>query len=188
MGHLLRRRPSPAMLVAIAALIVAMSGTAVAASSLVNGDKLIKKNSLSGNRLRNHSVQGSKIKVSSLGTVPNAGHASTADNATNATNAASATVSKITYASQTVTIPPPNFNGPGPFLPTLVTAACPPGTNVTGGGANTNDETAGSVTDSYPSGRTTWSADVFNNGGNSGTESINATVVAICEPAASTAP
>lgn len=72
MGHLARRRPSAAMVVAIIALVVAASGTAVAASRLVNGDSLIKRDSLSGNRLKNGSVTGTKIKVSSLGEVPSA--------------------------------------------------------------------------------------------------------------------
>ena len=72
MGQLARRRPSAAMVVAIAALVVAASGTAVAASRLVTGDSLIKKDSLSGNRLRNATVTGKQIKLSSLGAVPNA--------------------------------------------------------------------------------------------------------------------
>ncbi len=93
MRHLLRvrRRPSAAMVVAILALVVAASGTAVAATKLVNGDSLIKKNSLSGNRLRNRSVTGAKIKVGSFGTVPSATHATSADTATSATNATNAT-------------------------------------------------------------------------------------------------
>ena len=53
MRELRRRRPSAAMVVALVALIVAASGTAVAASRMVNGDSLIRKNSLSGNRLHN---------------------------------------------------------------------------------------------------------------------------------------
>lgn len=56
------RAPSPAMIVALVALVFAMSGTAVAASKLVNGDKLIKKNSLSGDRLRDGKVTARKIK------------------------------------------------------------------------------------------------------------------------------
>jgi hypothetical protein len=81
MGHLLhgRRRPSAAMLVAIIALVVAASGTAVAASHLVNGDSLIKKDSLSGNRLLNATVTGKKIKLSSLGEVPSARTAANAE-------------------------------------------------------------------------------------------------------------
>jgi hypothetical protein len=84
------------MVVAIAALVVAASVTAVAATQLVSGGSLIKKNSLSGDRLRNRTVQGNKIKLSSLGTVPSATHAISADSATNATNATSATSAAIT--------------------------------------------------------------------------------------------
>lgn len=65
MTHVLRgRRPSAAMSVAIVAL--------------------------SGNRLRNRSVQGAKIKLSSLGTVPNARHAVSADTASTAAAAPAA--------------------------------------------------------------------------------------------------
>ena len=72
MRQLARRRPSPAMLVAIIALVIAASGTAVAASHLVDGDSLIKKDSLSGNRLRHATLTGKQIKLSSLGEVPSA--------------------------------------------------------------------------------------------------------------------
>lgn len=83
--------PSPAMIVALVALVFAMSGTAVAASKLINGDKLIKKQSLSGNRLRSHTVTGAQIKVATLGKVPSAAQADTATTATTATNATHAT-------------------------------------------------------------------------------------------------
>jgi hypothetical protein len=46
-------RPSASMVVAVLALVIAASGTAMAAGHLVNGDKLIAQHSLSGNRLRN---------------------------------------------------------------------------------------------------------------------------------------
>jgi hypothetical protein len=72
------RVPSPAMIVALVALVFAMSGTAVAASKLVSGDKLIKKASLSGNRLKKDTVTGAKIKESTLGKVPSATTADTA--------------------------------------------------------------------------------------------------------------
>jgi hypothetical protein len=75
MKDLLRRRPSAAMVVAVIALVVATSGTAVAASQLVNGDHLIKKYSLSGNRLHDHTLTGLQIKLSELGTVPTAKNA-----------------------------------------------------------------------------------------------------------------
>lgn len=60
------RKPSPAMLVALCALLVALGGTAIAASTLVKGDKLIKKRSLSGNRLRKHTLTATEIKAGSL--------------------------------------------------------------------------------------------------------------------------
>ena len=79
MRELGRRRPSAAMVVAIIALVVAASGTAVAASRLVNGDSLIRRDSLSGNRLRAQSVTGKEIKLSSLGEVPSARRAGNAE-------------------------------------------------------------------------------------------------------------
>jgi hypothetical protein len=63
------------MVVAVIALVVAASGTAVAADHLVAGDSLIKKASLSGNRLRDHTLTGLQIKLSALGTVPKAKNA-----------------------------------------------------------------------------------------------------------------
>ncbi len=91
MKALTSRRPSGAMVVAIIALVFAVSGTAIAASHLVNGDKLIKKHSLSGNRLRNHTLTGTQINLNKLGKVPSAKNADVATLATNATNATSAT-------------------------------------------------------------------------------------------------
>jgi hypothetical protein len=112
MKRLLARKPSPAMVVAVIALVVAASGTAIAAGKLARGDKLIAKNSLSGNRLRNHTIGTAQVNLARLGTVPsariashatsaatattaaaatNAVHAANATNATNATNAANAT-------------------------------------------------------------------------------------------------
>lgn len=67
-----RCRPSAAMVVSIIALVVAASGTAFAAGSLVKGDTLIKKHSLSGDRLRADTITGKEIKLSSLGQVPSA--------------------------------------------------------------------------------------------------------------------
>jgi hypothetical protein len=67
------------MVVAIIALVLAASGSAVAASRLVTGDSLIKRDSLSGNRLRNATVTGKQIKLSSLGQVPSAKTAANAE-------------------------------------------------------------------------------------------------------------
>jgi hypothetical protein len=64
-------RPSGAMLVAVLALVVAMSGTAYAITA-ASGDSLIQKRTLSGNRLRVNTVTGSEIKERSLAAVPRA--------------------------------------------------------------------------------------------------------------------
>ena len=182
MKSVLRRTPSAPMIVAVIALVVAASGTAVAAGRLVSGDALIKRHSLSGNRLRNHTITGQQINLSKLGTVPNATKATNATNATNSTNAVSATtagsaaISKVTYASATVSVP-------NSGTAQLVTANCPTGTNVVGGGVQLADESGSAVVlDSYPNGKTGWSADVANFGG----AASNATVTALCAPAAAT--
>lgn len=83
MGRMPLHRPSAATVVATVALIVALGGTAFARplaqlASLVSGDSIIKKQSLSGNRLRNHTLTGTQINLSKLGTVPNANHANNA--------------------------------------------------------------------------------------------------------------
>jgi hypothetical protein len=78
------------MVVATIALIVALGGNAVAAFGPFKGDKIIKKRSLSGNRLRNHTLTGTQIDLAKLGVVPNANHATTAGFATSATAAGSA--------------------------------------------------------------------------------------------------
>ncbi len=120
MQKVLRRKPSAPMVVAVTALVFAASGTAIAAGGLVNGDKLIAKRSLSGNRLRNNTLTGTQINVKKLGKVPSAKLAdlaklatlaTRAKNATNATRAASSATTdsiKTWYATafigQTVTL------------------------------------------------------------------------------------
>lgn len=180
MSKKLRRSPSPALVISILALVLAASGTAVAASKLVSGNSLIKKNSLSGNRLMNGSVTGKQIAISSLGKVPSAAKAdvaTSATSATTATTAGSAPISSVTYVTVNSTVP---YSA----NPTLVTASCPAGTTVVGGGVSLSDEIDELVSDSYPNGKAGWSADVFN--GDSA-QSHGATVTAICAPAAATA-
>lgn len=163
------RSPSPALVISIIALVFAITGTAVAASKLVSGDSLIKKNSLSGNRLVNGSVTGKQINLATLGKVPNAANAETAG---------SAPISNVTYVTTTDTIQPTTQ------LPSQVTATCSQGTTVIGGGANVSSNLYELVVDSYPVGTSGWSADIIN-GANS---SLSATVTAICAPAAATTP
>lgn len=79
MGQYGRRRPSAAIVISIAALVIATSGTALAAGRLVSGDSLIKRHSLSGNRLRNDTITGRQINLGTLGQVPSAKTAANAD-------------------------------------------------------------------------------------------------------------
>jgi hypothetical protein len=89
------------MIVALIALVVALSGTAVAASGLINGAK-IKNGTIAGKKLKKHTLTGAQINLAKLGKVPsattadsattaaNATHATAADSATTATNATNA--------------------------------------------------------------------------------------------------
>jgi hypothetical protein len=67
------RRPTAAIVIAGLAIAVAIGGTATAASrGGHNGNKIIKRHSLSGNRLKNDTVTGKQVKEKSLKAVPNA--------------------------------------------------------------------------------------------------------------------
>jgi len=61
--------PHPATLIAIAALVIASSGGAFAAGSLINGAS-IKNGSIPGTKLEPHTLSGLQINVARLGTVP----------------------------------------------------------------------------------------------------------------------
>jgi len=95
------------MLVAIIAVVLALGGTAAAKFGPFKGDKIIKKHSLSGNRLKNNSVTGTQIKSSTLGKVPSAANADTAGGLTGATIVHSANVTNPNNSQDegTVTCP-----------------------------------------------------------------------------------
>jgi hypothetical protein len=91
-------RPSPALVVSLIALFVALGGSGYAAvklngKSLKNGSvagKKLKNRSIAGKKLKNNTVTGRHIKESTLGKVPLAAQADNATSATNATNATTA--------------------------------------------------------------------------------------------------
>ena len=68
MNKLQGRRPSPAMVVAVIALIVALAGTAYAAQQ-INGN-LIEKQTIGAGKLKKKTLTGFQINVNKLGTVP----------------------------------------------------------------------------------------------------------------------
>lgn len=64
------RRPSPAMIVALVALVVALGGTAIAAQTINGG--AIKKQTIGGGKLKQKTLTGFQINTNKLGTVPTA--------------------------------------------------------------------------------------------------------------------
>jgi hypothetical protein len=91
------RRPSPALVIAVLALVVALGGTAYAVKQ-INGST-IKKRSIPGDRIRNNALTGTQINEARLGRVNEARNAtnskfalrsSAADSAANALNAGNA--------------------------------------------------------------------------------------------------
>lgn len=68
MKQLRRQRPSPAMVVAVIALIVALAGTAYAAQT-INGNA-IQKQTIGGGKLKQKTLTGFQINTNKLGAVP----------------------------------------------------------------------------------------------------------------------
>lgn len=94
MKHLIRLRPSPAMVIACLALGIALGGTSYAAIKLPKnsvGTKQLKKNAVTSPKVKNNAITGADVLESSLGQVPSAASATNATNATNATTATNAT-------------------------------------------------------------------------------------------------
>jgi hypothetical protein len=65
-----RLRPSPAMIVALVALVAALGGTAYAAGQ-INGNSIMGQ-SIGGGKLKKQTLTGYQINVNKLGTVPSA--------------------------------------------------------------------------------------------------------------------
>jgi hypothetical protein len=65
-----RRRPSPATVISIVALVVALTGTAYAAQHINGG--AIKKQTIGGGKLKHKTLTGFQINTNKLGIVPSA--------------------------------------------------------------------------------------------------------------------
>jgi hypothetical protein len=68
MRKLTRMRPSPALVVSIVALVVALAGTAYAAGR-INGGSIVKQ-SIGGGKLKHKTITGFQVNLQKLGTVP----------------------------------------------------------------------------------------------------------------------
>jgi len=102
MRKLMNRRPSPAMVVAIIALVVALAGTAYAAQTINGG--AIKKQTIGAGKLKHKTLTGYQINTNKLGVVPAAQRAShtywaVVNNPTGAGNAALARASDATITA-----------------------------------------------------------------------------------------
>jgi hypothetical protein len=92
------KRPSPALVVSIVALIVALGGSAYAASKIGTGQiknnavtaAKIRARAITTAKLRNGAVTGAKVRESTLGAVPSATNAQNAVSAQSALSATSA--------------------------------------------------------------------------------------------------
>jgi cytoskeletal protein RodZ len=104
------RRPSPALVISILALFVALGGTSYAITQLPKnsvGTPQLKKNAVTGAKVKDGSLTGADVDASTLGTVPaasSANRANSADSAERATTAGSAaTAGSATTADSAVT-------------------------------------------------------------------------------------
>src|SRR5436305_14139251 len=61
------RRPSPAMIVAVIAVIVACSGTAVAAGVLITSSSQLRNGVVTGSKFANRAITGKDVQRGSLG-------------------------------------------------------------------------------------------------------------------------
>lgn len=156
--------PSPSMVVAVAALIVALGGTSYAAATLAAnsvGARQLKKSAVERSKIKKSAVDASKvldgsltgadIKESSLAKVP---AAALADNATHATSTAA--LDKVSYKATV-------GSAGTASVATAATATCDAGQHVLGGGVKLDDPINQLVDDSYPdAGNTAWTAHVDN--------------------------
>lgn len=70
MSRFKNRRPSPALVISMVALIVALAGTAYAAQTINGGS--IKKQTIGAGKLKHKTLTGYQINTNKLGTVPGA--------------------------------------------------------------------------------------------------------------------
>ena len=153
------RVPSPALVISVVALLLALGGTSYAAFSIPKnsvGSKQLKKNAVTTSKIANHAVTGAKLKLGTIGTVPSAKHAATATTASTATTATTAgnaltlggakssafLRSTITIVSSGPTVAPSNFQA--------WIVKCPAGYQAIGGGVSPQNVLTMVVTESSP--------------------------------------
>src|SRR5579884_4164741 len=107
MRVLVNRRPSPALIVSVVALVVAMSGAGYAAFKVPKdsvGTKQLKNSSVTAKKLADGAV--TQTKLGSALTVADATHANSSDTAANAAELGSRSPSAFALAAPLVPIAP----------------------------------------------------------------------------------
>jgi hypothetical protein len=184
---MLRKHLSPALLVAIAALVVALGGTSYAVSRLPKnsvGNAQLKKNAvtsakvkagaITGAKLAPESFTGRQIVESSLGKVVSA---QTADRSLAADHASAMDRVIFRGANGSVAQAPVGLS----TASDLVTVGCDAGQLASGGGVRVDDPEHTDIIDSFPSGGgRTWSGQVRND---DETAAHTFSVFAVCVPA-----
>ena len=117
------RRPSPAFVISLLALFVALGGTSYAAVGLAKnsvGTKQLKKNAVTSPKIKNHAVTAAKLNTHGL-TVPSA------LSATNATTVGGQTVKLIQWKAPPSTTDQTIFSAEG----LTITGSCDSASNIT---------------------------------------------------------
>ena len=169
--------------VATLALFLALGGGAYAAVKLPSNSvstKQIKTGAVRASDLGKGAVTLSKIKANSVDSSKVIANSLTGDDvnegALGAVPAATA-LARIDYESATAPVPAGATSA-------SVTANCPQGMVVTGGGGRVSNPTKGGLNHSFPAARGGWTVEAFN----TDTAASTVTAFAICAQAASTTP
>jgi hypothetical protein len=183
----IRTAMTPANALASLALFLSLTGGAFATGVLPAnsvGPKQLKKGAVTRPKLARGAVDSSKVKDGSLspedfgGDLP-AGPPGPQGPVGPEGPMGPMSEPALDYESNAVSVPDTN-------TPTSLTVPCPAGQNVVSGGAFLqHPETGTGVGDSYPNGRTGWTADGINN---SGTGAQQMTVYVICAAAGAVSP
>jgi hypothetical protein len=169
---MLRRiSPSPAMMVAVAALVMSVAGTGYAAAKLPAqsvGPKQLRNNAVTTPKLKNNAVTGAKIQHSTIGEREVGEHALTAHSIATDTltgseinesllstvpTAASAPVQGLQYNARSEML--------APETGVTAHADCPPDKRPISGGARVNDPVNLYMVDEFPQGNG-WTVNVAN--------------------------
>jgi hypothetical protein len=181
----MRKRLTFANVTAFLALFVALSGASYAAASLPAdsvGANQLKANAVTSRKIAANAVTRSKIAAKAVtGAQVAPGSLTGADiNLTTLGKVPSAAVADSAGVARVKTDTAAGMAVAGSGV--TATATCDPGLTVVGGGAQLTNEDNQLVNDSYPSGTSGWTVDVFASPSGGGAF----TVYAICVPAAST--